>query len=117
VSTARSKSWRGDVVAGRDAKALIAASRRGRRRRAIVATAQVLVMVALSTSFAVAAARIPSSEPPGLERKRFVDPPGAQLLQPSEPSTVLPWEARPSGAECRPGATRGKRKARQHRRC
>jgi hypothetical protein len=86
-------------------------------RRAIATAALALAIGAISTSLAAAAARIPSSEPPGLERKRFVDPPGAGLLQPSEPSTILPWEARPPGPECRPGSTRGKKKARKPRRC
>jgi hypothetical protein len=84
--------------------------------RAILALAQALAIVAFSTSLAAAAARIPSSEPPGLERKRFIDPPGAQLLQPQEPSTILPWE-QPSTFACPPGTPRGKKKARRHKRC
>jgi hypothetical protein len=81
-----------------------------------MATAQALAIVAISTSFATAAARIPSSEPPGLERKRFVDPPGARLLQPSQPGTILPWE-QPSTSACPPGTPRSKKKARRHKRC
>lgn len=84
--------------------------------RVIVTVAQALPMVAIGTSLAAAAARIPSSEPPGLERKRFIDPPGAQLLQPTQPSTILPWE-QPSTFACPPGTPRGKKKARRHRRC
>jgi hypothetical protein len=83
----------------------------------MMATAQALAIVTIGTSLAAAAALIPSSELPGRERYRFVDPPGAQLLQPSEPSTILPWEARPRGTECRPGTRRGKWKARKHTRC
>jgi hypothetical protein len=85
--------------------------------RAILALAQGLAIVAFSTSLAAAAARIPSSEPPGLERKRFIDPPGAQLMYPGEPRTILPWETRPSKLECPPGTPRGKQKTRKHRRC
>jgi hypothetical protein len=85
--------------------------------RSVATAAQALAIVAISTSIAAAAALIPSSELPGRERYRFVDPPGARLLQPGEPNTILPWEARPPGPECRPGSTRGKKKARKHRRC
>lgn len=49
---------------------------------------------------ALAAAAIPSSELPGRERYRFVDPPGANLMQPTQPSVQFPWDARPAG----PGA-------------
>jgi hypothetical protein len=94
---------------------MIAVVRRG--RRATLATLRALTLVAISTSFAAAAARIPSSELPGRERERFVDPPGARLLQPTAPSTILPWEARPPDPECRPSTMRGKRKARKPRRC
>jgi hypothetical protein len=94
---------------------MTAAGRRG--CRAAATAAQALAIVAISTSIAAAAALIPSSDLPGRERYRFVDPPGARLLQPGAPSTVLPWEARPLGSECRPGITQGKRHARKHRRC
>jgi hypothetical protein len=84
--------------------------------RAILAPAQALAIVAFSTSLAAAAARIPSSELPGRERERFVDPPAARLLQPTRPSTILPWEQSSTFA-CPPGTPRGKKKTRRHRRC
>jgi hypothetical protein len=92
------------------------AARQRRRAKIAAAAAPALVILALSTSLAAAAPRIPSSEPPGLERKRFVDPPGARLLQPQEPGTILPWEQPPTSA-CPPGTPRGKKKTRRHRRC
>jgi hypothetical protein len=92
-----------------------AAARPG--RQAVLAVAQALTIVALSASVAAAAAAIPSSELPGRERKLFVDPPGARLLNPGEPRTVLPYEARPSGVECRSHVKPRARKGRKARRC
>jgi len=86
-------------------------------RRAIVAAAQALAILATGTSLVAAAARISGSDLAGQERQRFVDPPGAWLLQPNKPNMVLPWEARPPAYGCRPGATYGKRHGRKHRRC
>ena len=68
-----------------------------------------IAAAALLTSMAAGAApRISGGEPPGRERYRFIDPPGAQLLQPSQPSTILPWEAGPPRRDCRLRIVRGK---------
>jgi hypothetical protein len=73
------------------------------------------MMIGIGTAAAAAVPRIPSSEAPGRERERFVDPPGARLLQPSQPSTVLPYGTQPFELHCRPRATH--RKARGRKRC
>ena len=83
-----------------------------------ITAAQAITIVAMSASVATAAAvRIPSSDLPGRERERFVDPPAARLFRPPEPSAVLPYEARPAGTYCSPRLELGTRKARKHRRC
>jgi hypothetical protein len=71
------------------------------------------VAAVLFAGMGVAAAQISGGDLPGRGRDRFVDPPGAGLLQPAQPNTILPWEQRPSGYDCRSG----KRKGRKHRRC
>jgi hypothetical protein len=58
------------------------------------AMAPTIAGLAISASAVLAAAQIPAGDLPGRERYRFVDPPGARLLQPSEPSTALPYGAR-----------------------
>jgi hypothetical protein len=89
----------------------------GRGRQAVLVAAQALTIVALRGSAAAAAAAIPSSELPGRERERFVDPPGARLLYPDERRTVLPYEAGSSGVECPPPVKQRTRKGRKPRRC
>jgi hypothetical protein len=56
-----------------------------------------IVLLFAAPQAALAAAAIPSSELPGRERYRFVDPPGAGLMQPSEPPVRFPWDAKPAG--------------------
>jgi hypothetical protein len=74
----------------------------------VVTTA--LVVLALGTSLAAAAPQVPSGEPPGRERYRFVDPPGAGLQLPREPSTTLPYETRRPAPDCaKPGRKKRKR--------
>jgi hypothetical protein len=70
-----------------------------------------IAAIALLASMAVcAAAGISGSNLPGRERYRFIDPPGAGLLQPSQPSTILPWEAGPPRGDCRLRVVRGKQR-------
>jgi hypothetical protein len=73
------------------------------------------VVLALGASVAAAAPRIPSSELPGRERYRFVDPPGSRLLLPSESTVALPSAVEPRGSNC-PPSRKGKR-ARKGKRC
>ena len=80
-----------------------------RLRSLIVAT---LVIGAGATP---AAAQISGSDLPGRARERFVDPPGAGLLQPRQPSTVLPYDARGPQFGCLPGKPH--RKQRVRKRC
>jgi len=61
-----------------------------------------LVLLAAGLGSAAAQPRIPSSDLPGRERERFVDPPGSSLIYPSQPSTTLPYEARRPGCEIQP---------------
>ena len=92
-----------------------AAARAG--REAVLAAAQAPIIVALTASVAAAAAAIPASELPGRERQLFIDPPGARLLYPAEPGTVLPYEAAPLGVECTPRVKQRTRKGRKPPRC
>jgi hypothetical protein len=70
-----------------------------------------IVAAALLASMAAgAAAGISGSNLPGRERYQFIDPPGAGLLQPSQPSTILPWEAGPPRRDCRLRVVRGKQR-------
>jgi hypothetical protein len=64
----------------------------------------------LASMAAGVAASISGSNLPGRERYRFIDPPGAGLLQPSQPSTILPWEAGPPRRDCRLRVVRGKQR-------
>jgi hypothetical protein len=67
-------------------------------------------LLAIGTTSSAAAPQIPASELPGRERERFVDRPGENLLLPRQPTTVLPWEARPaSRQQCRVHVTRSSR--------
>ena len=61
-----------------------------------------------------AAAQISGGDLPGRQRYRFVDPPGAQLLQPREPNTVLPHGARGPQFGCPPRKAHRKQRARKH---
>jgi hypothetical protein len=62
-------------------------------RRVVIAT----VLALGATQGALAAAAIPSSELPGRERFRFVDPPAQRGMQPGQPSVQFPWDATPGG--------------------
>ena len=67
-------------------------------------------LLVIGTTWASAAPRIPAGELPGRERERFIDRPGEKLLLPREPTTVLPWEAKPpSQRKCRVHVTRNSR--------
>ena len=59
------------------------------------AIAAALVLTATHGAFAAPA--ISGSDLPGRERYRFVDPPGAGLMQPTQPSVQFPWDGRPAG--------------------
>jgi hypothetical protein len=74
-----------------------------------------IAILAFGASVAAAAPRIPSSELPGRERDRFVDPPGARLLQPRESTVALPSAVEPRGSNC-PSSGKGKR-TRKGKRC
>ena len=71
-------------------------------------------LIAATTLFAsmaaCAAAGISGGNLPGRERYQFIDPPGAGLLQPSQPSTILPWETGPPRRDCRWRVVRGKQR-------
>jgi hypothetical protein len=73
------------------------------------------VLLGIGISVAAAAPRIPSSELPGRERYRFVDPPGARLLEPRESTVALPSAEEPRGSNC-PPSRKGKR-TRKGKRC
>jgi len=73
-----------------------------------VLTGLITAAALLASMTACAAAGISGSNLPGRERYQFTDPPGAELLQPSQPSTILPWEAGPSRRGCRLRVVRGK---------
>ena len=68
-------------------------------------------LVVIGASAAGGAPQIPSSELPGRERERFVDPPGARLREPTRPVVSLPGEALPAVRKCKPRAARAKRKS------
>jgi hypothetical protein len=71
-------------------------------------------IAALLIGTSVAAAQIiPGGDLPGRERERFVDPPGARLLQPRAPDTVLPYGARGLRLDCLPGKSQRKQRARK----
>ena len=69
----------------------------------------------LLAGLGAAAAQISGSDLPGRARERFVDPPGASLLQPREPNTVLPYGA--SGPQFSCPAGKSQRKQRSRKRC
>ena len=72
-------------------------------RLLVIATALVLG----ATQGALAAAAIPSSDLPGRERYRFIDPPAQQGMQPGRSSTQFPWDAQPRGqGQCNVHVTR-----------
>jgi hypothetical protein len=68
--------------------------------------------VAVSSSLAVAAPKIPAGEAAGRQRERFVDPPIARFFQPGTPSpplvTIEP--------DCRPRSARTSKQKRSKRR-
>jgi hypothetical protein len=68
-----------------------------------------IAVVVLGATVGPAMSQIPPSELPGRERSRFVDPPGAQLMQPTGPSTVLPYGRRQWELDCPPPTRQGKR--------
>jgi hypothetical protein len=68
-----------------------------------------IAVVALGAGVGPATSQIPPSELPGRERSRFVDPPGARLMQPTGPSTVLPYGRRKWELDCPPPTRQGKR--------
>jgi hypothetical protein len=74
-----------------------------------------IVFLVIGAAVAAAAPRIPSSELPGRERYRFVDPPGSRLLLPSESTVALPSAVEPKGGNCPP--SRKAKRARKSRRC
>jgi len=55
----------------------------------------------LGASLAVAAPLIPSTDLPGREQQRFVDPPAARLMWPQGPAASWPNAARPLHPGCR----------------
>jgi hypothetical protein len=68
------------------------------------------ILSLMSGAVAVAGPRIPSSELPGRERERFVDPPGARLMQPGGPTVSWPWDTKPtSQRNCRVHVARSSR--------
>jgi hypothetical protein len=70
------------------------------------------VWVAVSSSLAVAAPKIPAGEAAGRQRERFVDPPIARFFQPGTPGPPL-LTIEP---DCRPRATRTSKQKRSKRR-
>jgi hypothetical protein len=68
-----------------------------------------IAIVVLGASVGPATSQIPPSELPGRERSRFVDPPGARLMQPTGPSTILPYGGRPWELDCPPRTRPGRR--------
>jgi hypothetical protein len=73
----------------------------------------VLVAAVLLIGISAAAAQISGSDLPGRERDRFVDPPGARLLQPRERNTVLPYGTSGPQIGCPPGKSHRKQRARK----
>jgi hypothetical protein len=72
------------------------------------------VLSVMSGAVAIAAPRIPASDLPGRERYRFVDPPGARLMQPGEPTVTFPWDAKPTDRRsCRVHVARSSRTVRR----
>ena len=55
------------------------------------------VLVLGATQGALAAAAIPSSDLPGRERYRFIEPPAQRGMQPGQSSTQFPWDATSGG--------------------
>jgi len=72
-------------------------------------------LVLFGATLAAAQPAIPGGDLPGQARQRFVDPPGAQLMQPTAPIVAWPSDARPKVRDCRPRTS--PRKARSRRRC
>ena len=79
-----------------------------RRRMAVL-----VIVAALPIGVGAASAQISGSDLPGRERDRFVDPPGARLLQQGEPNTVLPYGASGPQFGCPPGKSQRKQRARK----
>jgi hypothetical protein len=75
------------------------------------------ILSLMGGAVAVAGPRIPSSELPGRERERFVDPPGARLMQPGGPAISWPNAVRPTDPQCRPRASHRKQRSPKRRRC
>ena len=73
------------------------------------------IVAVLLVGVGAAAAQISGGDLPGRQRYRFVDPPGAQLLQPREPNMVLPYGTHGLQFGCPPG--KAHRKHRAHKRC
>ena len=84
---------------------------RSHATRAMMIVASVVAV--LPAGVDAAAAQISGGDLPGRQRYRFVDPPGAQLLQPREPNTVLPYGARGPQLGCPPGKAHRKQRARK----
>jgi len=88
------------------------------RRRSSTPHALIFILAVAAGFLAglgAAAAQISGSDLPGRARERFVDPPGASLLQPREPNTVLPYGAGGPQLGCPPG--KSQRKQRGRKRC
>ena len=74
----------------------------------------IVVAALMIAAGATAAAQISGSDLPGRGRERFVDPPGASLLQPRESNTVLPYGANGTQFGCPPRKSHRKQRARKH---
>jgi hypothetical protein len=75
------------------------------------------VLVLATIHEALSAPAISGSDLPGRERYRFVDPPGAGLMQPTQPSVQFPWDGRTAGQRaCSVHVTRTSRYKRVKRR-
>jgi hypothetical protein len=73
----------------------------------------IVAALVIGTGAMPAAAQISGSDLPGRERDRFVDPPGAGLLQPRGPNTALPYGANGPQFGCPPGKSHHKQRARK----
>ena len=85
----------------------------GRSRATRVVMVFASVVAVLPAGVGAAAAQISGGDLPGRQRYRFVDPPGAQLLQPREPNTVLPYGTHGPQFGCPPGKAHRKQRARK----
>ena len=84
---------------------------RSQATRAMMIVASVVAV--LPAGVDAAAAQISGGDLLGRQRYRFVDPPGAQLLQPREPNTVLPYGAHGPQFGCPPRKSHRKQRARK----